>query len=218
MKKLLLTSVCVLSLLSTGALAQDSSGSGQSGASQAPAGQTTAPASGQTGGGQAADQSSGQKSDQKPAPTPDQVITAQDSSELLGSWITGTTVKSTSGEDIGKIQDILVDKSNAKVTGVVLAVGGFLGVGAKAIAVDWKDLKIDYDANKITLDLTRKQADAAPAYKFRDQKQPPAPAPSGGTGGTGTTGGTMGTGGAGAAGSGGTSGGGMTGGGNSNGM
>jgi hypothetical protein len=68
-------------------------------------------------------------------------------------------------------------------------VGGFLGFGAKQIAVDWDDLEQADDGSEIVLALTREQADEAPSFNFRDQELPtpasatgdpggmPAPAP-----------------------------------------
>lgn len=131
------------------------------------------------------------------APEAEAVVREQAPNELRVDWITGTQVTSPDGEAIGNINDLILDGETGEMSAAVLSVGGFLGIGAKQIAVDWAELQIDYDANEISLDMTREQADAAPEYVFREQEQPPAPAPEGtGTTGTGTSGG-MGTGAAG---------------------
>lgn len=121
------------------------------------------------------------------------VVREQTQNELRLDWITGTNVKSPDGETIGDINDVIVDGETGELTAAVLSVGGFLGIGSKQIAVDWSKLKIDYDANEISSDLTREEAEAAPEYAFRDQEQPPAPAMDTGTG-MGTTGTGMGSG------------------------
>jgi len=125
--------------------------------------------------------------------TSESVVREQAQNELRLDWITGTNVKSPDGETIGDINDVIVDGETGELTAAVLSVGGFLGIGSKQIAVDWSKLKIDYDANEISSDLTREEADAAPEYAFRDQEQPPAPAMDTGTG-MGTTGTGMGSG------------------------
>ncbi|MFO7856386.1 MAG: PRC-barrel domain-containing protein [Paracoccaceae bacterium] len=109
--------------------------------------------------------------------------------ELRGEWVMGATVTSTEGEAIGSIEDVIIGSGDGTVKAAVVSVGGFLGFGAKQIAVDWEELNIDYDGLDITLDLTREDAEEAPAYEFRDRETPPPPEPEGGTatgGGTGT--------------------------------
>ncbi|KPQ16685.1 MAG: hypothetical protein HLUCCO18_07485 [Rhodobacteraceae bacterium HLUCCO18] len=134
-----------------------------------------------------------------PAFAQDVVMENQGADELRGDWVIGATVMSTEGEEIGAIDDVILDAEEGNVTAAVLSVGGFLGLGAKSIAVDWSELQIDWDGSEITLDLTREQAEDAPEYVFRDREYPPPPEPETTTGtgttGTGTTGtGTTGTG------------------------
>lgn len=123
------------------------------------------------------------------------IVREQAPNELRVDWITGTTVTSPDGETIGNVNDLIIDGETGEMTAAILSVGGFLGIGAKQIAVNWSELQIDYDANEISMNLTREQADAAPEYVFRDREQPPAPMPAdtgGGTMGGGTGGGTLG--------------------------
>lgn len=132
-----------------------------------------------------------------PALTQEVVVENQGADELRGDWIVGATVTSVEGERIGPIDDVILDAEEGNVTAAVISVGGFLGFGAKSIAVEWSELEIDWDGSDITLDLTREQAEEAPEYAFRDRELEPPPAPEEGTG-TGTTGtgatGTTGTG------------------------
>jgi sporulation protein YlmC with PRC-barrel domain len=114
--------------------------------------------------------------DEAPAEAPQAVVTEQQSGELRSDWIIGTSVMSPQDETIGSIQDLIIDEEEGRVTAAVLSVGGFLGFGAKNIAVDWNELQINHDAREITLDITREEADAAPEYAFRDQAEAPAPA------------------------------------------
>lgn len=90
---------------------------------------------------------------------------------VLGSsqteTILGRDVRSKANENIGRIVDVLVDRSG-KVRAAVVDFGGFLGVGSRKIAVDWSALKFasgDDGRNTVTLDLTREQMKAAPEYK-----------------------------------------------------
>jgi hypothetical protein len=80
--------------------------------------------------------------------------------------VLGRDVRSTTGENMGRIVDIIVDKGGA-VRAAVIDFGGFLGVGSRKIVVDWNALHFVDVAKKgdsITLELTREQVKAAPEY------------------------------------------------------
>jgi hypothetical protein len=94
---------------------------------------------------------------------------------VLWSWQTqgvlGREVRSSADENMGRIVDVIVDRTG-HVHAAIIDFGGFLGVGSRKIAVDWKALRFRPDSAKrdiITLELTRDQVKAAPEYK---DKQP----------------------------------------------
>lgn len=104
----------------------------------------------------------------------EKVMQQQAANELRIDWITGTTVVSPDGTDIGSISDLIVDGDTGELKAAVIGVGGFLGIGQKNIALPWEELSINYDAREITSDLTTDEADAAPEYVFRDRTDAPA--------------------------------------------
>jgi hypothetical protein len=90
------------------------------------------------------------------------IIEATDAHGVLGR-----DVRSTTGEDMGRIVDVIVDRAG-QVRAAVIDFGGFLGVGSRKIVVDWNALHFGQIANKgesITLELTKDQVKAAPEYK-----------------------------------------------------
>jgi hypothetical protein len=99
----------------------------------------------------------------EPAPPPSvTVIGARDAHGVLGR-----DVRSPTDEDMGRIVDVIVDRSGT-VRAAVIDFGGFLGVGSRKIVVDWNALHFGRIANKgdsITLELTKEQVTAAPEYK-----------------------------------------------------
>jgi hypothetical protein len=99
----------------------------------------------------------------EPAPPPSvTVIGARDAHGVLGR-----DVRSPTDEDMGRIVDVIVDRSG-QVRAAVIDFGGFLGVGSRKIVVDWNALHFGRIANKsdsITLELTKEQVTAAPEYK-----------------------------------------------------
>ena len=68
---------------------------------------------------------------------------------------------------IGDIDDVLIDKSG-KVTGLVLGVGGFLGVGEKDVIVPFTAVKTAKKNDKwwLTLDETKDTLKSAPGFKY----------------------------------------------------
>ena len=78
----------------------------------------------------------------------------------------GREVRSGTGENLGRVVDVLVDRGG-QVRGAVIDFGGFLGVGSRKIVVDWGALHFAPadQRDRITLDLTRDQLSAAPEYK-----------------------------------------------------
>lgn len=92
-------------------------------------------------------------------------VTVLNNHEVEG--ILGRQVLSAADEDMGRIVDVIVDRSG-RVRAAIIDFGGFLGVGSRKIAVEWNALHFPPpgQANaKITLDLTRDQVKTAPEYQ-----------------------------------------------------
>jgi sporulation protein YlmC with PRC-barrel domain len=104
-----------------------------------------------------------QPTKQAPAPTqgttPATVVDDQDIETVLGKEI-----YSPKGEDMGQIVDVLVDHKG-QVRGAIIDFGGFLGVGTRKIAVDWRAIQFASKSDRIVLSLTRDEVRVAPEYK-----------------------------------------------------
>jgi sporulation protein YlmC with PRC-barrel domain/nitrogen regulatory protein PII len=64
------------------------------------------------------------------------------------SKLIGASVKNSAGEDLGKIEDIVMEPTGGRVRYAVLSFGGFLGVGDKWFAVPWRYMTIEFDKEK----------------------------------------------------------------------
>jgi hypothetical protein len=102
---------------------------------------------------------------QTPAPPPPAAVTILPNHEVQG--ILGREVLSSTGENMGRIVDVLVDRAG-QARAAIIDFGGFLGVGSRKIAVEWNAMHfpapVEADA-KISLELTRDQVKAAPEYQ-----------------------------------------------------
>ena len=83
--------------------------------------------------------------------------------------VIGKSVKSSNGEDLGRIVDLLVTTSG-QVRAAVIDFGGILGVGSRKVAVDWKALDFANFTKDgtVLLALTRNQVRVSPEYKSGD--------------------------------------------------
>jgi hypothetical protein len=105
------------------------------------------------------------KPKEPPKEAPPASITILSAREVHG--VLGRDVRSAANEDMGKIIDVIVDRSG-EVRAAVIDFGGFLGVGSRKIVVDWNALRFGRVADKtdsVTLELTKDQVKAAPEYK-----------------------------------------------------
>jgi hypothetical protein len=92
-------------------------------------------------------------------------IIAVDRQEVEG--VLGKEVRSIADENMGRIVEVVVDRSG-QVRAAVIDFGGFLGVGSRKIAVDWSTLRFSSAGQArgpITVELTRDQVRAAPEYR-----------------------------------------------------
>jgi len=88
---------------------------------------------------------------------------AVDSLDTLGvDEIVGKKVVSQQGEEIGEIEDVVVDTSSQTKLAVI-DVGGFLGIGEKSVAVSFDQLELS-DDGRVRSDLTRETLESQPEY------------------------------------------------------
>src|ERR1700733_13526644 len=91
---------------------------------------------------------------------PATVVDGEQLESVLGIEAFGST-----GDDMGRIVDIIVDRTG-QIRAAIIDFGGFLGVGSRKIAVDWRSLHFDpKKAGAVVVNLTKDQLRVAPVYK-----------------------------------------------------
>ena len=83
---------------------------------------------------------------------------------LSCSTITGEDVRNDTGEDLGKIEDIMIDVDTGRIAYAVLSFGGFLGIGDKYFAIPWESLRVSMDGNEFILDVPKEKLENAPGF------------------------------------------------------
>ena len=77
--------------------------------------------------------------------------------------VNGTDVYDTSGEKLGKIEDVAIDKVSGKVAYAILSHGGVMGMGGHYHPVPWSLLTYDVDKRGYVIPCDRDQLERAPA-------------------------------------------------------
>ena len=68
------------------------------------------------------------------------------------------------GDDLGKIEDLMIDTSDGHIEYAVLSFGGFLGMGDKLFAIPWSALQLDTENECFTLDVDKDRLKDAPGF------------------------------------------------------
>ncbi|WP_322890495.1 MULTISPECIES: PRC-barrel domain-containing protein [unclassified Yoonia] len=82
----------------------------------------------------------------------DTYLTDQDRAALTADDLIGTTVHDMNDESVGSINDIVLT-ADGQVGDVIVDVGGFLGIGARSVALSFDDLQIGRDEGGMTSSL-----------------------------------------------------------------
>ena len=89
-------------------------------------------------------------------------------SAILASRVKGTSVYNTTGDKIGTVEDIVLDKQSNQIMFAALGFGGVLGMGEKYYPVPWSLLDYSEDKGGYVVPLNKDTLDKAPAYELKD--------------------------------------------------
>lgn len=95
--------------------------------------------------------------------------TTDETSELISAdKVQGTAVYDSAGERLGTVDSMMIDKMGGHVEYVVLASGGFLGIGERYQPLPWDVLSYDTDLGGYRVDRSMDTMRSAPNYS-RDE-------------------------------------------------
>ena len=83
---------------------------------------------------------------------------------LSATTLIGDAVVNTAGENLGELEDFMLDLPNGRIRYAVLSFGGFLGMGDKLFAVPVEALTIDTENKRLILDVTKERLENAPGF------------------------------------------------------
>jgi sporulation protein YlmC with PRC-barrel domain len=80
------------------------------------------------------------------------------------SKLIGMNVKNAQGQNLGEIQDLVVDMQSGRISYAVLGTGGILGVGEKYMAIPSSAFEYSADGNVLVLNADKAKIDQAPGF------------------------------------------------------
>ncbi|HLH00034.1 MAG TPA: PRC-barrel domain-containing protein [Bryobacteraceae bacterium] len=83
---------------------------------------------------------------------------------LSASTIKGDDVKNRADENLGSIQDLMIDLESGRIAYAVLSFGGFLHMGNKLFAIPWSAFTVDEDRKCLILDADKSTLENAPGF------------------------------------------------------
>ena len=85
---------------------------------------------------------------------------------VLASQFMGQAVYTAANENIGEINDLIMNKNLDNIVAVV-GVGGFLGIGERDVAIPISDIQVNKDTDnalRLTITASKEQLEAMPAF------------------------------------------------------
>jgi sporulation protein YlmC with PRC-barrel domain len=94
----------------------------------------------------------------------DDVGRAQHRRVVSASSVVGHHVRNSAGEDLGHLEEVMIDAPTGRVAYAVLSFGGFLKLGNKLFAIPWEALWLNERDKEFVLNVDRQQLERAPGF------------------------------------------------------
>ena len=83
---------------------------------------------------------------------------------LSSGTIKGDSVVNAQGEDLGHVEDLMINPASGKVEYAVLSFGGFMGLGDKYFAVPFTRFGVDREHHRMVLNVDKDRLKEAPGF------------------------------------------------------
>jgi sporulation protein YlmC with PRC-barrel domain len=68
------------------------------------------------------------------------------------------------GDDIGRIEELMIDVISGRVAYCVLSFGGLLGLGGKLFAMPWSAITVDESKRRLLVNVSKDQLEKMPGF------------------------------------------------------
>lgn len=83
---------------------------------------------------------------------------------VKASDLIGENVENTAGDNLGEIEDLIVDLNSGRVVTAVVSAGGFLGIGDKLISIPLREFAIPAAGEDLVLNTSKEKLTGGPAF------------------------------------------------------
>src|ERR1700761_8082715 len=83
---------------------------------------------------------------------------------IAASKVSGTTVYDTTGDKLGSIYDVMIDKRTGHIEYAIMSFGGIFGIGDNYHPIPWASLTYDEEHGGYVVNIDRSRLEGAPAY------------------------------------------------------
>lgn len=90
---------------------------------------------------------------------------------ILSSRVNGTPVFNETGERIGHVDDLSIERVSGNVVYAIMSFGGFLGIGEKFHPLPWSLLDYDPERGGYVVQLDKAALEAAPHYDRQELRE-----------------------------------------------
>ena len=84
---------------------------------------------------------------------------------LAISTLRGSHVGNCAGEELGKVDDFVVDLESGRIAYVIVSLGGFLGIGDKLVPVPWEFFSFRTEDHELFVDVEKQMLLDAPSFE-----------------------------------------------------
>ena len=82
---------------------------------------------------------------------------------IAARQVQGTAVYDTALEQLGSVEDLMIDKATGRIAYAVLSHGGFLGIGDRSHKLPWEKLSYNTEIGGYIVDIDRDVLEGAPS-------------------------------------------------------
>ena len=83
---------------------------------------------------------------------------------MSASSLSRDRLRNAADEDLGKVQELMIDVPTGRVAYAVLSFGGFMGMGDKLFAIPWEALLLNAKDHTFILDVEKEALQEAPGF------------------------------------------------------
>jgi sporulation protein YlmC with PRC-barrel domain len=98
----------------------------------------------------------------------DPAATGPRSRALSATNILGAQVYNRGGEEVGELQNLVLDFDKGQIVNTVFATGGILGLGEDEYLLPWKSFSHSREEGRLLADITKEKVESSPRYDEED--------------------------------------------------